>query len=77
MRSQPRFAREGVFPQHWLPKHANSKEMYALSLVLRHYCTRHPERYDVHKSLSTSTTSQWSGNLSAGEVNNPRRMHYW
>ena len=37
------FRAGGVFPQNWLSRHINSKEMYALYHVLRQFCTRYPE----------------------------------
>ena len=33
----------GVFPQEWLSKHINQKEMYALYHLLLQFCHRHPE----------------------------------
>ena len=37
------FQAGGVFPQDWLNKHINKKEMYALYHLLRQFCTRHPD----------------------------------
>lgn len=33
----------GVFPEEWLTRHINSKEMFALYHVLLQFCTRHPD----------------------------------
>ena len=37
------FRAGGVFTQHWVSKHINIKEMYALYHVLRQFCTRYPD----------------------------------
>ena len=39
----PPFMAGGVFPQEWLPKHINQKEMYALYHLLLQFCDRHPD----------------------------------
>ena len=37
------FRAGGVFPEEWLTRHINSKEMFALYHVLLQFCTRYPD----------------------------------
>ena len=37
------FRAGGVFPEDWLARHVNSKEMFALYHVLLQFCTRYPD----------------------------------